>query len=272
MNILTSLGIENITLTSDSDPISNAISKYNNHPSILKIRQHAGCYTSFSFSHVSADTVHQEMFRLMKSTATPILSIPPSIIKEHCDIFAKKIHIDFNASIKDGIFPNNVKYGDVSSMFKTSDTLLKSNYRPISNLQYLSDYIVTKLKNILSDYIVTKLKNILSDYIVTKLKNILSDYIVTKLKNILSDYIVTKLKNILSDYIVTKLKNILSDYIVTKLKNILSLSCLYFNVDYAKILVHKIAFYCLLKNGKNVWTKKVRVVFFLQIYQKHLIA
>ena len=69
----------------------------------------------------------------------------------------------------------------------------------------------------------------------------------------------------LSDYIVTKLKNILSDYIVTFLS-------LYFNVDFAKILVHKIAFYCLLKNGKNVWTKKVRVVFFLQIYQKHLIA
>ena len=153
LNIPTSLGIENITLTSDSDPVSNVISKYNNHPSILKIRQHVGCHILFPFSHVSTDTVHQEIFRLMKSKATPISSIPPSIIKEHCDIFAKKIHIDFNASITDGIFPNNLKYADVSPIFKTGDTLLKSNCRPNSILPALSKIFELLYCNQIEEYI-----------------------------------------------------------------------------------------------------------------------
>ena len=132
------LGTENAGLTSTCDPILNAISKYDNHPSILKIRQHVGCNSSFSFSHVSVDTVRQEIFCLMNAKASPITSIPPSIIKEHCDIFAKKIHIDFNASITEGIFPNNLKFADVSPIFKSGDTLLKSNYRPISILPAIS--------------------------------------------------------------------------------------------------------------------------------------
>ena len=108
---------------------------------------------SFSFSHVSADTVHQEIFRLMKSKATPISSIPPSLKKEHCDIFAKMIHIDFNASITDGIFRNNLKYADVSPIFKTGDTLLKSNYRPISILPVISKIFERLYWNQIEEYI-----------------------------------------------------------------------------------------------------------------------
>ena len=90
LNIPIDIITENTGLNSNSDPISNAISKYANHPSILKIRQHVGRNSSFSFSHVSLHTVRQEISHLMRTKATPISSIPPSIIKEHCDIFRKR--------------------------------------------------------------------------------------------------------------------------------------------------------------------------------------
>ena len=119
---------------SRSDPILSAISRYENHHSILKIKQSVGENASFSFSRVSENTVRQEISSLVKSKATPISSIPPSILKDHIDIFAEKIQIDFNESIINGIFPNNLKYADVSPIFKTGDPLDKSNYRPISIL------------------------------------------------------------------------------------------------------------------------------------------
>ena len=52
-----------------SDPILNAILKYENHQSILKIKQYVGKDISFSFSYVSEDTVCQEIFRLIKSSS-----------------------------------------------------------------------------------------------------------------------------------------------------------------------------------------------------------
>ena len=134
-NIVTSLDIPhyvginlNIT-TCETDPIMIAIAKYENHPSILKIRQHVGENLFFSFSPATEDTVRREIYHLVNSKATPITS---TIIKDHCDIFAKRIHIGFNVSIVDGVFPCYLKYADVSPVFKTGDRLEKSNYRPVS--------------------------------------------------------------------------------------------------------------------------------------------
>ena len=157
-NIVTNLniphvGINSNTTTSQSDPIMIAIAKYDNHPSILKIRQHIGENLSFSFSSVTEDIVRREIYRLVNSKATPITSIPSTIIKDHCDIFAKKIHIDFNTSIADGVFPCNLKYADVSPIFKTGDRLVRSNYRPVSILPAISKIFERLYYNQINEYI-----------------------------------------------------------------------------------------------------------------------
>ena len=40
----------------------------------------------------------------------------------------------FNTSVKDNLFPSDLKYANVSPLFKKDDNTNKENYRPISIL------------------------------------------------------------------------------------------------------------------------------------------
>ena len=104
----------------------------------MKIKESVGERSSFSFSSIDKETIIKEIYSLNETKAAPVTSIPPNIIKENCDIFSKKLHIDFNASTVLGIFPSNLKYADVSPVFKNGDRLDKSNYRAISILPAIS--------------------------------------------------------------------------------------------------------------------------------------
>ena len=91
----------------ETDPIIKGINKYDKHPSILKIKEFVDARELFSLSPVDEDRVIKEIYSLVVSKAAPNTSIPPNIKKEHCDIFSKKIYLDFNTSIVYGIFPGN---------------------------------------------------------------------------------------------------------------------------------------------------------------------
>ena len=69
---------------------------------------------------------------------SPQESIPPKILKANADMFCFPLVELFNKMIEEGIFPNNLKCADVSSLFKKGDTICKENYRPISYLQSLN--------------------------------------------------------------------------------------------------------------------------------------
>ena len=120
------------------DPILKAIKKYAKHPSILKINETMGQESIFSFQPTISESIIYEIFSLNTSIATPKDSIPIKILKDNYDIWGYKLVIDFNNSIKNGTFPNNQKYADVSPIFKNEDKLDKSNYRPVSILVALS--------------------------------------------------------------------------------------------------------------------------------------
>ena len=70
--------------------------------------------------------------------ASPQESIPPKILKAIADMFCFPLVELFNEMIEEGIFPNNLKCADVSSLFKMGDTMCKENYRPISLLPAIS--------------------------------------------------------------------------------------------------------------------------------------
>ena len=120
------------------DPVTIAIKKYDTHPSVLKIKENNIDVETFSFQTIDLESVIHEIALLSPSKATPKDSIPVNIIKHNNDIFAFKICIDFNSSIKGGTFPSNQKYADVSPVFKKGVKLDKSNYRPVSLLSTLS--------------------------------------------------------------------------------------------------------------------------------------
>ena len=118
----------------ENDPILRVIHKYEQHPSIIKIKEMVGNDAHFTFSYVDNRTIMHEIYSLKTSKTNPQNSIPANIMKENCDLFSKKIHIDFLQAIVGGIFTTKMKNADVSPVFKKGGHLNKSNYRPVSIL------------------------------------------------------------------------------------------------------------------------------------------
>ena len=141
----------------ESDPILKCIKKYASHPSILKIKETISLNEKFSFEPTNLDLIIKEIGNLNESKSSPIDSIPPKIIKDNFDIIGPKIVIDFNSSIKTGIFPSKQKLADVSPVYKSVDKHIKINYRPVSILPALSKIFERVMFYQIDDYMRKKL-------------------------------------------------------------------------------------------------------------------
>ena len=75
------------------------------------------------------------------------MSILPNIIKENCDIFALKLHIDFNISIDTGNFPMNLKLADITPMHKKGDSTDKTEYQPVNILPAISKVLIYQIND-----------------------------------------------------------------------------------------------------------------------------
>ena len=139
------------------DPIITAIEKYEEHPSIIKIKEIKPENSYFSFKPTDLKCVIKLIDDLNESKSGPIESIPAKILKDHCDIISPKIVIDFNSSIKTGFFPDKQKLADVSPIFKKDVKLSKENYRPVSILTALSKILEKLMLCQISDYMREKL-------------------------------------------------------------------------------------------------------------------
>ena len=117
-------------------PIRIAIKKYSKHPSIVKINAAPGNIIGekFSFCHTTIDNIYNEIKALNSLKSSPKDSIPSKIINVNCDIFGEKLFTDFDP----GLFPSNLKYADVTPVYKKGERVDKNNYRPISLLPALS--------------------------------------------------------------------------------------------------------------------------------------
>ena len=61
-------------------------------------------------------------------------NIPTKMLKDNKDICTIILTTDIKRCIRDSIFPNNLKYADITPVFKNEDRLLKTNYRAVSIL------------------------------------------------------------------------------------------------------------------------------------------
>ena len=87
----------------------------------------------FEFSHVSPEDVNTQILKL-KTSKSSRGGIPLKIIK-----LASKVNLNvlcdcINANIIENIFPDELKYADITPAFKNDETINKVNYRPISIL------------------------------------------------------------------------------------------------------------------------------------------
>ena len=162
VTITDSLGIienENIILASDdfSDPIDEIVFKFSRHPSIQKIRSLDVKNGSFSFEKVSIENIKNGISELNPSKATTFKSIPPKLLKSESEIVSEPLQIIFNNSVEHSSFPDELKFADVSSLFKKDVKTFKGNYRPTSVLPTVSKvferFMGTKISTYMSQYL-----------------------------------------------------------------------------------------------------------------------
>ena len=140
----------------NDDPIKTAIKKYENHPSVRKIKDKTN-NDKFSFMPTTFNAVAYEIAQLDVKKASPINSIPTKIVKENHDIFALKLSTDFNTALKFGLFPKKQKFADITPVFKVGDKHDKANYRPVSILPDISKISERILYQQINDFMDDKL-------------------------------------------------------------------------------------------------------------------
>ena len=93
-----------------TDPVFNAIKKYEDHPSIKKIKHFMSVKDlQFSFNFETKNKILAEIHNLDKKKACQESDIPVKIIKDNIDIFSEFILHNFNNSIFDATFPSELK-------------------------------------------------------------------------------------------------------------------------------------------------------------------
>ena len=98
------------------DPLANAIRKYENHPSIIKIKSSVETTQLFDFSFVSSDDI-SKIINSLDPTKKANGAIPTKIVKLANKQICKDLANCINECIKQNKFPNELKIADITPIF-----------------------------------------------------------------------------------------------------------------------------------------------------------
>ena len=169
----------NIPLPEHGDIIDAIISHYQDHASILSIKNMEFNQT-FSLPLASEDVVEEILKQLDTTKATGIDNIPARLVRSTFDIIKKPLTITLNSSIVNHKFPNLMQIGKISPLYKSgkeNSRLDKKCYRPVSVLTTFSKvferYVLKSILNytniILNDKISAYRQGYSSQHVLLKL-------------------------------------------------------------------------------------------------------
>ena len=139
----------------DSDVIDRIIKSYQNHPSVLKIKNKFGSdLNSFDFQQIKAPEVKKLLKEIDIKKAVGVDTIPPKLIKIGADIIAEPLTQAIYCCLRQGIFPENAKVASVVTLDKGKpDKYDVLNYKPVSILNAFSKIYEKVIKNQLASYL-----------------------------------------------------------------------------------------------------------------------
>ena len=138
---------------SGPDKVLNAVNKFKDHPSILKIKERVHIGDNFTFSMSNEDDITMIINTLNVNKPTTFNNIPAKLIVQTSDICAPLISKIYNDSILSTNFPGPLKKADITPVHKKDETTLKSNYRPVSILPSISKIFERNMYAQISIYI-----------------------------------------------------------------------------------------------------------------------
>ena len=162
------------------DPIEKIIHNYRNHPSICKINEIVKPTEKFSFHIVNESQIENEICKLNSKKSAGYDDIPPRVIKDSVRVLKAPLTNLFNTSVEISHFPDDLKYANVSPLFKNDESTSKKNYRPISILPSVSkifermmfQQVTYFVSNFLSPYLCGFRKGYNAQHALLRLKNI----------------------------------------------------------------------------------------------------
>ena len=136
---------DDIPLNLELNTVSNIITKFKDHPSILNIRENVLLNETFHFSMISEAAMSTEIKSLNKTNPTTYTNIPIKILIDSCEISSPSLTAVYDDSILKCTFPSTLKQADI-----TPD---KGNYRPVSILPSVSKLFERTMHDQISYYI-----------------------------------------------------------------------------------------------------------------------
>ena len=161
------------------DPVDQIIHNYSKHPSILKINELVIHTRTFSFCKVNYSQIEKEILELNTKKATGFDAIPPKVIKDAFRVLKYPLTQLFNTTVQENHFPTNLKYANVSPLYKKDDNTNKENYRPISILPSISKIFERLMFQQITSYVL----NLLSPYLCGFRKGYNAQHALLRLKN-----------------------------------------------------------------------------------------
>ena len=128
----------NTNLSGNDQNITSILKKYEDHPSIIKIKENVNTSEQFSFHYIRAEEIEEKVKNIHINNGTCSDDIPAKIISECSDIVAPFLTEICDKSIYNCEFPHSLKLADISPIHKKEETTKKENYRPVSLLLLVS--------------------------------------------------------------------------------------------------------------------------------------
>ena len=134
------------------DGFSAMINKHCLHPSIVKIKENISSEFMFNFQCINGLDIAEIIKCFDGKKAQGYDMMPMKLLQKCAPYIAPEISKLVNNSIIKSVFPNDLKFVEVSSLFKKKDALSKINYRPVSILIALSKIYEKAVSVQLADY------------------------------------------------------------------------------------------------------------------------
>ena len=115
------------------------------------------CDPQRQHEHITEETLQKYINKINPNKANDIYKIKPAIIRDLADFLPPILAPLFNAPIDENEYPDSLKYTKLIELYKTGDTTLPSNYRPISLLSIIAKLLDAIINDQLMNYLVVSL-------------------------------------------------------------------------------------------------------------------
>ena len=145
-----------------NDQLTAIIKKFQNHPSIKKLKSKYNFQEKFSFKPVPVNYV-ESIIKNIPNNKAARGEIPLHILKQ-CGFTYQMLTDCINDALPQGIFPDSLKFANITPVHKKDKATGKQNYRPVSVLPLLSKVFEKVIYDQLSQYLDKYLNSLLCGF------------------------------------------------------------------------------------------------------------